>query len=207
MPSISLGRAVPARARTSDLLRRMAQTAPERVTLAAIGSILGERQLGVVVLCMALPNIVPGPYLPGFSTVLALPIIWLGARLAFGGGMGGLPGFIGRVSFRRRRFAGFVRHAVPWLVRMERWLGPHPSFLTTPAGLRWIGAILVLYGIVLALPMPFGNIPIGLGIAIIALGLIEDDSRALYAGLGIGVLGCLWQLLLVTVGVGVIARI
>ena len=139
--------------------------------------------------------------------VLALPIIWLGARLAFGGGMGGLPGFIGRVSFRRRRFAGFVRHAVPWLVRMERWLGPHPSFLTTPAGLRWIGAILVLYGIVLALPMPFGNIPIGLGIAIIALGLIEDDSRALYAGLGIGVLGCLWQLLLVTVGVGVIARI
>ncbi len=194
-------------ARTSELLRMLAVAAPERVSLGTIAATLGERELGIVVLCMALPNTIPGPYLPGFSTVLALPIIWLGAQLALGRASSGLPGFLRRVSFQRRRFVGFVDRAVPWLVRMERWVGPRPSFLTSPAGLRCIGVILVFYGIVLAVPMPFGNIPIGLGIAVLALGLIEDDSRALAAGLAIGVLGCAWQLLLVIFGVEVINRL
>jgi hypothetical protein len=195
------------RARTSELLQKLALAAPERVSLAAIGQTLGERELGIIVLCMALPNIIPGPYLPGLSTILAIPIIWLGIRLALGSGRQGLPRFLGGISIPRRRFIGFVNRAVPWLQRIERWLGPRPSLLTSATGLRLLGIVLVLYGIVLAMPVPFGNIPIGFGIAVIALGLIEDDSRALAAGLGIGVLGCLWQLLLVILGTQVIGAI
>src|SRR6185312_1540502 len=113
-------------------------------------------------------------------------------------GASGMPRFLYRITFARGRFAGFVARAVPWLARMERWVGRRPSFLTTPTGGRCLGAILVLYGLVLAVPIPFGNIPIGFGIAVLALGLIEEDSRALVAGLVIGMLGCLWQLFLVT---------
>lgn len=191
-------------ARTSELLQALALGAPERVSLAAIGNTLGERELGIIVLCMALPNTIPGPYLPGLSTILAIPIIWLGIRLALGRGRTGLPRFLGGFSIRRRRFVGFVNRAVPWLRRIERWLAPRPSVLTSAGGLRALGVILALYAVVLAMPVPFGNIPIGFGIAVIALGLIEDDSRALAIGLGIGVLGCLWQLLLITLGSRVI---
>jgi hypothetical protein len=192
------------RPRTSDLLRALAQTAPERVSIGLVAGTLEDRGLGIVVLCLALPNCIPGPYLPGFSTVLALPIIWLGLQLALGRRHAPLPAFLQRVSFRRARFVGFVDRAVPFLTRIERRLKPRPSWLTGEFSLRCLGGVLIVYGLVLAVPMPFGNIPIGIGVAVLALGLIEEDSRALLWGIALGVVGCLWQLLLVTVGVQVI---
>jgi hypothetical protein len=192
-------------ARTSELLAALAASAPERLSLGLIGGALGERQLGIVILCMALPNCIPGPALPGFSTVLALPIIWIGGQLALGLGGAGLPRFLRHRTVSRRRFIAFVLRATPWLVRMERWIGPRPSFLTTVPGQRCLGVIFALYGLVLAVPMPFGNIPIGCGIAVLALGLIEEDSRALGIGMAIGVLGCLWQMFLVMVGIRAMA--
>lgn len=192
------------RPRTSDLLRGLAQAAPERVTFSMIAGVLEDRGLGIVVLCLALPNGIPGPYIPGLSTLLALPIIWLGLQLTIGRRRAPLPPFLARVSFRRQRFVGFVTRATPWLVRIERWLGPRPSWLVTETGLRCLGIVLILYAIVMAVPIPFGNIPIGLGISVLALGLIEEDTRALVIGLIVGVFGCLWQLLLATVGFRVI---
>jgi hypothetical protein len=192
------------RPRTSDLLRGLAQAGPERVTLPMIAGVLEDRGLGIVVLCLALPNGIPGPYVPGLSTLLALPIVWLGVQLAIGRRRAPLPGFLRRVSFRRQRFAGFVGRATPWLVRIEAWLGPRPSWLVTESGLRCLGIALIVFAMVMALPIPFGNIPIGLGISVLALGLIEEDSRALVFGLMLGVLGCLWQVFLATVGFRVI---
>lgn len=187
-------------ARTSALLRTLADTAPDRVSLGSIGEALGHRRPGIAILCMALPNCIPGPYLPGFSTVLALPILWIGGQMALGRSGRRVPGFLHRITFGRDRFVRFVDRAAPWLIRMERRIASRPSALTTPLGRRMMGLALMLYGLVLALPIPFGNIPIGFGIAVMALGLIEEDSRALVAGLGLGVAGCLWQLLLVTIG-------
>jgi hypothetical protein len=194
-------------ARTSGLLRALADAAPERVSLGAVGDALGRRRPGIAVLCMALPNCIPGPYFPGFSTVLAVPIIWIGAQMALRSGEPRMPGLVYRITVSRERFGGFVRRAAPWMIRMERRVGPRPSALTTPAGRRWMGLALVFYGLVLALPIPFGNIPVGFGIAVMALGLIEGDSRALAAGLGIGVLGVLWQVLLVTLGMKAITAL
>jgi hypothetical protein len=194
-------------ARTSALLRALADAAPERVSLGAVGDALGTRRPGITVLCLALPNCIPGPYFPGLSTVLALPIIWIGAQLALRVGIAPMPKFLYRVTFSRDRFVRFVGRVAPWMIRMERRVGPRPSLLTTPGGRRCLGVVLVLYGIVLALPIPFGNIPIGFGIAVLALGLIEGDSRALGWGLAIGVLGILWQLFLVTLGLKAITAL
>lgn len=194
-------------ARTSALLRALADAAPERVSLGAIGDALGTRRPGIAVLCLALPNCVPGPYLPGLSTVLALPMIWIGARLALHIGVAPMPGMFHRITFSRARFVRFVDRVAPWMIRMERRVGPRPSALTTPAARRALGLVLILYAIVLALPVPLGNIPIGFGIAILALGLIEGDSRALGWGLAIGVGGILWQVFLVTLGIKAITAL
>lgn len=194
-------------ARTSALLRALADAAPEQVSLGAIGEALGHRRPGIAVLCLALPNCIPGPYIPGFSTILALPIIWIGVQLTLRTAVAPLPGFLHRLTFSRERFVRFVDRAAPWMIRMERRVGPRPSVMTTPTGRRCLGAVLVLYAIVLALPIPLGNIPIGFGIAVLALGLIEGDSRALGWGLAIGVFGCLWQLFLVTLGIKAITAL
>ena len=195
------------RARTSALLRELAAGAGERISLEELGAALEDRAFGILVLCLALPNAVPGPYIPGFSAVLALPIVWLGLQLALGRSEPRLPGFLRRRSFTRARFARFLDRATPLLLRIEGWLGPHPGWLTEPRGHRFLGLALVVYGFGLSLPVPLGNLPVALGISILALGLIEEDSRALRWGLAAGLLGCLWLLALVSFGVAVATRI
>jgi hypothetical protein len=195
------------RLKTSELLRALARSAPERVSIELIADALGDRRFGIVVLCLALPNGVPGPYMPGFSTVLALPIIWLGLQLALGKRRPRLPRLIRRVSFRRQRFEAFVNRAGPLIARLERWLAPRPSWLTEAGGQRCLGLALIVFAIVMAMPVPFGNLPAALAISVLALGLIEGDSRALRLGLLFGFLSCLWQAALVTFGIAMFDRI
>ncbi|HEV2303770.1 MAG TPA: exopolysaccharide biosynthesis protein [Stellaceae bacterium] len=195
------------RVRTSALLREFAEGAGERVSLGELGAALEDRAFGILVLCLALPNAVPGPYIPGFSAILALPIMWLGLQLALGFSHPRLPGFVRRRSFTRARFTRFIDRATPLLRRIESWLGPHPGWLTETRGHRLLGLALVVFGFGLSLPVPLGNLPVAIGISILALGLIEEDSRALRWGLLCGLLGCLWLLALVGFGVAVATRL
>jgi hypothetical protein len=191
------------RARTSALLREFAEGAGERIAIDELVGVLEDRAFGILVLCLALPNAVPGPYIPGFSAIFALPIMWLGLQLALGFSYPRLPGLVRRRSFARARFLRFVNRTTPLLLRIEAWLGPHPGWLTEPRGHRFLGLVLVIFGFGLSLPVPLGNLPVAIGISILALGLIEEDSRALRWGLLSGLLGCLWLLALVGFGVAV----
>jgi hypothetical protein len=188
------------RARASALLRGLAETAPERVSLGDVTAALQERGIGIAVLCLALPNALPGPSLPGISAFMGLPIAWLGLEMARGRDHPRFPRWLREGSVGRRRFVGLVARAAPLLDRLERWLGPRPGWLTRGPGRRLPGFALILYGLVLAMPIPLGNLPIAVAITIMALGLIERDSRALISGLVLGALACLWNALLIGVG-------
>jgi hypothetical protein len=195
------------RARASALLRGLAEAAPERVSLGGLATALKERGIGMAVLCLALPNALPGPTLPGFSALLALPIVWLGLQMARGRDYPQFPRWLRERSVGRRRFVGLVARATPLLDRLERWFGPRPGWLTRGPGRRLPGFALILYGLVLALPIPFGNLPIAVAITVLALGLIERDSRALISGLVFGALACLWNALLIGVGFAAATRL
>jgi hypothetical protein len=194
-------------ARASALLRRLAETAPERVSLGDVTAALQERGIGIAVLCLALPNALPGPTMPGISALMALPIAWLGLQMARGRDHPRLPRWVREWSVGRRRFVGLVARTAPLLDRLERWLGPRPGWLTQGPGRRLPGLALILYGLVLAMPIPLGNLPIAVAITVVALGLIERDSRALTSGLVLGALACLWNALLVGLGVAAASRL
>lgn len=188
-------------ARASTLLHALAEAAPERVSLGALAAALEDRGFGVAILCLALPNAVPGPYIPGLSAILGLPIIWLGLQMALGRDHPRFPQWLQRRSLTRRRFAGLVAHAAPLLRRIEQWLVPRPGRLTRAPGQRLPGIAVILYGLVLSLPVPLGNLPMALAITVLALGLIEQDNRTLTVGLAAGLLACLWNAILVALGV------
>ena len=193
--------------RISELLRRLADSAPERVSLAAVTAALQERGIGIAVLCLALPNALPGPYLPGVSTLFALPIAWLGLQLAGGRDDPNLPRWLRERSVERRRFVELVERAAPFLDRIERWLGPRPGWLTRRRGRRLSGFALTVLALVLAMPIPLGNLPIAVAIAVLALGLVERDSRALVSGLVVGAAACLWNALLLGLGFAAASRL
>ena len=72
--------------------------------------------------------------------------------------------------------------------------------MTQGPGERLVGVSLIALSLILALPVPFGNAPIGLGIMIIALALLEGDGRALTIGLAASLAAALWNVALIIAG-------
>jgi hypothetical protein len=182
-------------------LRRLSEEhRGERFAVADLLAALGDQGFGLLILLLALPNVLPGPMIPAFSVPFALGIALLGLQLAVGWHSPRLPGWLKRLSVERRRFERFVLRTEPVLFRLERRLRPRPSGLTEGPGERLVGVSLIALSLILALPVPFGNAPMGLGIIIIALGLLEGDGRALVIGLAASLAATLWNVALIIAG-------
>ena len=182
-------------------LRRLSEEhRGERFAVADLLAALGDQGFGLLVLLLALPNVVPGPMIPGFSVPFAIGIALLGLQLTVGWHSPRLPRRLKRLSIERRRFERFVLRTEPMLLRLERWLKPRPSGLTEGPGERLVGVSLIALSLILALPVPFGNAPMGFGIIIIALGLLEGDGRALVIGLAASLAAVLWNVTLIIAG-------
>ena len=178
---------------TSDILQALFTGDPdERITFAAIVDALQDRAFGLVILVFALPNMVPGPPIPGLSAITGLPIVLLAAQFALGRREPWLPGFVTRRSLRRGDFARMVNAALPTLRRIEKLFRPRFSLLTSRRADLWVGAALVICAVVLLPPIPVVNMALAWGIGIAALGLIESDGLAILAGLVIGALCIAW---------------
>jgi hypothetical protein len=201
MFSIEASPAAGARPRTSDVLLDLAASHPgPLVSLGDVVAALGKRGLGVVVLVLALPNLLPGPVLPGYSTVFGLPIALLAGRYLVAGSASALPAWLLRRAVSRERFARFARGAAPWLRRLERWLRPAPSRLTRAGARPLLGTTLLATALLLSLPIPFGAILPAVALVFLGLGLIEEDSRALALGVVLAVASAVWIVILVLAG-------
>ncbi len=94
----------------------------------------------------------------------------------------------------RERFAQLVDRLAPWLARAERLLRPRWSVLVGHRAENVLGAVCLVLAIVLALPIPLGNMLPAFAICLIALGILERDG----VWTSIGVLVGLGSLVLVS---------
>ncbi|MCS6779442.1 MAG: exopolysaccharide biosynthesis protein [Geminicoccaceae bacterium] len=176
----------PRRQAFSSVLRSLAQPElGERVTVAEIVGALGDRAFGAVLLIFAAPNILPVT-LPGTSSVTALPILLVGVQLLLGWRRLHLPQALARRSFLRRQLAVVVERLGPWLERAERLARPRFPALTSPLAERLYAVPILVLSVVLFLPLPLSNIPPGIALSILGLGLLERDGGFVLAGLGAG---------------------
>jgi hypothetical protein len=190
---------------TAAALRHLADDPRNmRFSVAELLSALGDHGFGLLLFALALPNALPGPLIPGFSVPFALGIAALGLQLALGMHTPRLPQWLQRLSMDQARFRRLVDRSEPLLRRLERWLRPRPSPLTAGPGERLLGLALIGLSVVLALPIPFGNMPVALSIMVIALGQLEGDGTALLLGLIAGAAATLWNAALVLASVKLI---
>ncbi len=176
--------------RTSRVLREFAETIEgERVRLRDIDAAMQERAFGLLMLVLALPNVLPVT-LPGVSTLLGVPLMLLAAQLIAGYRKPWLPNWIGGRSFSRRDFLRFLRHALPWLQRLEAMLRPRLAALTSRRAERFlVGGLALVLSCVMILPIPLGNMLPAVAMVMLALGLLEQDGLAVLAGVAVGVAG------------------
>lgn len=186
----------PAR-RTSAILLEFARAFPgTRVRLADLDRLLADRAFGFLLLIFALPNTVPLG-IPGLSTLTGIPLALVALQMVLGMRAPYLPGWLARRSLRRKDFRRLIERTAPWLQRLERFMKPRWRVFGVLTAERWMGAFCLVLAIVLALPIPFGNFLPAISVALISLGLIEEDGLLVSAGLTVGVVSLilLWAVL------------
>ena len=163
---------------------------------------MDARAVAALILLFALPNVVPTP--PGTSSILGLPLLYLTAQMMLGK-LPWLPAIIADRSMTRSDFNSFVGRVTPLIARLERLLKPRFLFVTSITGERIIGGICLALAIVLAMPIPLGNMLPALAISLMALGVLERDGLWVVIGAIVGVLsmiivsGVVWALAKATI--------
>ncbi|MBB3898886.1 exopolysaccharide biosynthesis protein [Roseococcus suduntuyensis] len=173
----------------SELIGIIARDWPtERVTLGELIESLGPRGYGILIVLFALPNLLP-IYIPGLSPIFGFPLMIICAQLAYGLPTPRLPAFLTRRSMKRSDLRMITSRALPWLKRVERWVRPRPSIVTSRLGDRVIGAYGVLLACIVVIPLPFTNGPPSLACLIMAMGMMEEDTFTILGGAMFGIAG------------------
>lgn len=168
-----------------------------RTTLGHLLSGLGDHQAALVLLVFSLPAIIPTPGLPAgliFGTALAL----LSLQLVGGFPHFSLPERISRIHVSRGLITRMAVGGEHMLSRVDRWL--RPRFRGLAGAVRPLGLVVFLMAVLIALPIPFGNVLPGLSVLFIALGLAERDGAAVGLGLALAVLSVLFSALMLLGG-------
>jgi hypothetical protein len=186
-PSAPLPEAAPT-APISRIVREVAAQFPgARITLGEMAEAFGDRAFGMLILLLCLPSL-----LPGMASVFGIPMLILGAQMGLGLQVPRLPRFIARQSIRREDLLRLATSSSGALTRVERFVKPRPGFFTGPVGDRLVGWLTVYAAVMLILPGPGTNAPPAFGTIIMALGVVEHDSRVVGIGTVVTLVGCVF---------------
>lgn len=148
----------------------------QRLHIADVLGGLAQGAFGMFLVLAILPAFIP---LPGVAGALSGPLVMLiGAQMLIGLRSPWLPGFIARRGPKRRtlhRFVSKVQRPLTWL---DSVLKPRLASTIEPLLARiFTGALLIVLGLLLSLPIPFTNYLFGLQLLLFALALLERDGR------------------------------
>ncbi|TAX58370.1 exopolysaccharide biosynthesis protein [Rhizobium leguminosarum] len=143
---------------------------------------MGSTSIAFTILFLAIPALtpIPGPFGMVFGTALAL----VSLQIVAGGRKVWLPAIV-----RDRRVSSttldlVVGHAVPVIARVEKVVraGRLQAF-TGPTVQALLGIPVFLLAVVIALPIPFGNILPVFSLVVLAVALMERDGLVTLIGL------------------------
>src|SRR5918997_933435 len=159
----------------------------EEITLGEMAKAFGDRAFGLLILLLCLPSLIPL-----MASVFGTPMLILGVQMGLGRRVPKLPGFIARRTIKRSDLLRLSDSSSGWLKRIERYVKPRPGFFTSPVGDRLFGWLTAYVAIMLILPGPGTNGPPAFGNIVMALGLVEHDSRTIGLGMALTVAGCVF---------------
>jgi hypothetical protein len=176
-------------ARISAILTALVAQPSDRLTVGDILFVLRDRAFALLVVLLGLPNCLPMP--PPVPLVSGLLLALVAVQIIAGRPAPWLPRALLHRSIARADVERAVLRAAPIFRRLERFSRPRMTILETAVSIRAIGVILLILavGIIFALPPIVGQIPLGVAVCLLGLGLVERDGVVVLAGLVIGSIG------------------
>jgi hypothetical protein len=175
----------------------------DRVTLGALVDRLGPEGLGLALLLLALPSLipVPGPIgltFGGLIAVVALQVM-SGARALW------LPSVLRRRTLPSAMLRNVLARAWPGLSRAERMLQEGRLVGLTGRRARMVLALpLLLLAVTIMLPIPLGNIAPALALIVFSLGFMARDGAAILVALVLSLMALIWTGFLFVAGAAVL---
>ncbi|WP_332685047.1 exopolysaccharide biosynthesis protein [Bosea sp. (in: a-proteobacteria)] len=174
--------------RTSGLLLALAGLPGPRIAVGDIVAALRDRAYALLVVLLGLPNCLPMP--PPIPLVCGLVLAFVAAQMLMGRATPWLPKRLLRRSIGQADLARAVHRALPPLIRLERFSRPRLTMLGGRFALPVLGGLLLILALGLIVAAPFiGQIPLGLAVCLVGLGLVERDGVVIIAGAVVGAVG------------------
>lgn len=194
----------PAGGETRKALQRLiaATETVDRLTVGAMVDSLGRSGHGLVLLMLALPSFIPVPGLPT-GLVFGVALMFVAVQMIRGQQTVALPGWIRRQSLPRSALLAIVTRLDSWMLKLERLLRPRLHALTEGAAMSIVGLLVLVMGVTLLLPVPFGNQGPAFAVIVFAFGIMEKDGVAIIAGAVLAAIGFAWNIALVIFGVAI----
>jgi hypothetical protein len=167
----------------SEVVRTLVHADAQALSLGEVVDAFGTSALASLLLIFGLACSLPLP--PGATTIFGLPILLLAPQLVLDQPAPWLPERLRRRRLAATEMRGVFERMIPWLKRMEAISRPRLGFVVGATGRRLIGVICTLFGLVLILPIPLGNMLPAATVSVFSLSLIQRDGVLAAAGYGI----------------------
>lgn len=180
----------------------------DKVTLADVLDLSGERTFGFLFVLLSLPSALPIPA-PGYSIPFGIVMFLLAAQLIAGRHRPWFPKSWKNKGFGLSQTQQIVKRGFPWLKRIEVLSKPRLTpVCTSYPGRVVIGLAIALMSLCMMIPIPGTNTLPAIGIFVTGFGLLDDDGFISLAGLTICALaGSLVTVIFVTGAQGASAAI
>ena len=162
---------------TRALVDRLAHGDPDgSVTFGELLDQFSERAWGLFLLLALLPNFIPIPV--GVGAISGALVVLIGVQLLFHVEHPWLPRFLARREIQRATLVRFRNRLDKWLGRIEKLVKPRwQGVLDNKFGHAFSGLMLIVLGMILALPIPGTNYVFGALLLGYSLALIERDGK------------------------------
>jgi hypothetical protein len=179
----------------SARLFALRQQAATGSTLGSLAARLGHAATGTLLLMCGLAGLVPG-----LAVVLGVPLCLMAIGLLLGREHAWIPGRFRDHPIPGYRLVTAIDKIVPRLRWLEQRLHPRATWVMSVPGRRAIGLAALTCGVLIVLPVPFGNTAPAVATVLLAAGLVIGDGIAVLAGLGCTVLALAVDACLVLAG-------
>jgi len=175
----------------SELVRKLERHLPdgEDIAVGQFLPLLGVHGFIFLILVLALLNIAIF-MLPGLSVLFGIPMMIMAVQLLIGLKGPVFPSFIRRRRLSLPALHKGLRLAAQGLEKIEKAVRPRGLFLTHPLLFKIHTIVILLLSLMVALPVPFVNIPPTLGVILLSIGLMQRDALFILSSY----VFCLWSL-------------
>jgi hypothetical protein len=171
--------------RTSEVLNKLAATPGDRLSVATIFASLGDRAFALLIVILGLPNCVP-LMPPPIPLLCGFLLVGVALQIGFGRKMPWAPNFVLERSVAHKDVERAAARVMPYVLKMEKLSRQRLQWFKPGSANILIALLLVMLALGIITAAPFiGQVPWGLAVCLIGLGLVERDGLLVIASMAV----------------------